>query len=245
MKNNINNKEIIDCLTINSINGLSKTEKDNLLNKINNKFRNNNMKKYFGYGLGFLSLVLVGMYLVNTYMLKPTPQAVDKVIAVLENKGNNAGDSAMKIAVDDHDSISKAQEVLSFEVLRPTEVFGGQLYSVQTAKTFDNTKSDHIFLNFAKDNDIYLNINESKIEPANQYVPEKYEKVELNINGTKVVGYFEKMEVTDIDPNSEQALYGGTSSKSSLTFYVNGVSVLISEFGKLSKENLVQIANSL
>lgn len=244
-QNSIDENIIIDVLIENSSAGLDLTTKKRILNKLNIKLRNNNMKKYIFGSLSFLTLVLGGLFVYNTYLNKPQVNIVNEVVAQLNQSNNNAGDASMKIAVDDHSSLSAAQEVLKLTILRPSEVKGGQLAQVQTAKTFDGSKSDSIYTTFAKDGDMYFQLNEVVTNPENLYKPEVATKVTLNVNGKSVEGYYVKYEETDIDPNSEMALYGGTSAKSELSFYTDGVHVSFYEFGKLSQQDLIDIANSL
>ncbi len=241
----INENKIIEVLVKNSSAGLDETSKKKILNNINIKLRNKYMKKYIFGSVSLLTLVFVGLFVFNTYLNKPEPIVINEVVAQLKTQDTSTGDASMKIAVDDHSSFNAAQNVLSFDVLVPTTVKGGQLAQVQTARTFDGSKSDSIYTTFAVDGDMYFQLNEMKTDPENVYVPEDSTKVTLMINGKELEGYYVKFQETDIDPNSEMALYGGTSSKSELSFYANGVQFSIYEFGKLTQNDLVSIANSL
>lgn len=241
----INENKIIEALVKNSSAGLNETSKKKILNNINIKLRNDYMKKYIFGSVSFLTLVLVGLFVFNTYLNKPEPIVINEVVTQLKPQDNNTGDAAMKIAVDDHTSFNAAQNVLSFDVLVPTVVKGGQLAQVQTARTFDGSKSDSIYTTFAVDGDMYFQLNEMKTDPENAYVPEDSTKITLKVNGKELEGYYVKYQETDIDPNSEMALYGGNSAKSEIGFYTNGVQFSIYEFGKLTQSDLVEIASSL
>lgn len=251
MKNNVNEKQIIEELVLSSSYPVPQDFKSNLQNSLKNKLSRSrfSMKKLLIGGISLLSLSLVAALVYTTYFTKPVAD-YDKVEVVLKDQdSNDSGDAAMgmKLAVDDHDSLSAAQNSLKFTLLKPTVVLEGKLARIQTARTFDGSKSDALYVTFAKDGESYFKVAQMSMDKDNYSVPTDATEVELDIAGEKVDGYYIKYEPMDIDPNSEAALYEGEIEpvRGAISFYYNGLAIEVSEMGELSKDNLVTVVESM
>lgn len=195
--------------------------------------------------LGLVAVLGVGVISYLYSQQKSDLVAYDKVQTSIENSGDS-GDSAMKIAVDEHESFSAAQKVLSFTPFKLSEVLDVQLAGVQTARSFDGSKSGYLYLTFARGGDSYFNITQGAVALSDFFKPEDPQEVDLFIDGENIVGYYVKYHNSDIDPNSEQALYDAVfAADSSLSFYKDGVLVDVSEYAGLSLSQLREIAQSL
>jgi hypothetical protein len=195
-------------------------------------------------GLFVLVAVFTGVYMAT--MQKGQEVAQYNEVEADIPEGSDSGDAALKIAVDEHESLSDATEALTFTPLNLTRILGADLAAVQTARTFDGSKSDYLYLTFVKDGDSYFNLSQSKINASDLVQPEGAEEVVLNVGGEMVKGYYIRYSNSDIDPNSEMYLYEGVfAADSSLSFYIDGIYVDISEYAGLSREDMKSIAESL
>ncbi|MCC7289788.1 hypothetical protein IT417_00855 [bacterium] len=168
----------------------------------------------------------------------------DQVVAQMP-VNPNADASMSKIAVDEHNSISTAALALSFTPLKPIKVFGGELASVQTSKSFDGSKSDSMYLTFVKNGDIFFRLSEMKQDVADFYVPEEGTKVPLTFGGDSVDGYIVKYDKNDIDPISEQALYGEVlPASTSIVLHHDGLFIEVTHFGGLTDGELKELVES-
>jgi hypothetical protein len=159
---------------------------------------------------------------------------------------SDSGDSAMKIAVDDHSSISEALDDLTFTPFDMSRILDAQLASVQTVRSFDGSKSDYLYLSFVKNGESYFNLTQGRVSEENFIAPENAQEVDLNVGGDSVTGYYVKYDNSDIDPNSEAYLYEGVFfADSSLSFYLDGIYVEISEYAGLTLSQMESIAESL
>lgn len=251
MNNKVSEKQIVEELVLSSSYPVPQDFKANLEDSLKNKLIGSrfNMKKLLIGGISLLSLTLVAAFAYTTYFAKPVAD-YDKVeVALKDQDTSDSGDASMgmKLAVDDHDSLSSAQNVLKFTMLKPAEVLEGKLARIQTARTFDGSKSDALYVTFAKDGESYFKVAQMAMDKENYSVPTDATKVELNVAGETVNGYYIKYEPVDIDPNSEAALYEGDIEpvRGAISFYYNGVAVEVSEMGKLSKDNLIAIVESM
>jgi hypothetical protein len=103
-----------------------------------------------------------------------------------------------------------------------------------------------MYLTFAKENDYLFKVLQMKQNSSDFFVPEDSQEISVIVNGNTVKAYYVEYSVNDIDPNSEMALGGDISpASSSLSFNLNGIFFDISQFGELSKEQLLEIARSI
>jgi hypothetical protein len=196
------------------------------------------------FGILVVGAVIAGTYLATGNQKQQLAQ-YNQVEADIPDDSNST-DAAMKIAVDEHESLSDAKEALTFTPLNLTRILGADLAGVQTARTFDGSKSDYLYLTFVKNGDSYFNLSQSKINASDLVQPEGSEDLELNVDGEMVRGYYIRYDNSDIDPNSEMYLYEGVfAADSSLSFYIDGIYVDISEYAGLSREDMKAIAESI
>jgi hypothetical protein len=195
--------------------------------------------------LGVFALAVVSGGVYMAVQNKVVVAKYDKVEA--QAPESDSGDAAMKIAVDDHESLSDAMESLSFTPLNLSRILDGKLAAVQTARSFDGSKSDYLYLTFVKeDGKEFFNMTQSKMSQADFIKPEGGQEVSLNIDGESVTGYYVQYDNSAIDPNSEMALYEQVFvADSSLSLYFNGLYVDISEYAGLTVEDMSAVAESL
>lgn len=249
----IRNKDIVQELIASS----DKRIDENFSNRLEEKISNRLSTNYLNYFLNqmfnknifviILSVLLLGIVTFSLINANTNKTVKYNLIETKLDKSQGDASQSMKIAVDDHDSIDKAKEVLSFNPLLPVNVLNTKLSTIQTGRTFDGAKSDLLLIGFAENNDEILKISLMKYNNSEFIKPEGSEEVQLKVEGNKLTGYYTKYEANDIDPNSELALGGSIqSANSSLLLFVNETSIDISSYSEnITKEELISVANSL
>lgn len=139
-------------------------------------------------------------------------------------------------------SIEEARKSLTFKPLLPTARLDGENISNIKLGTKSNMidDSDTIYLTYADTRGTLYKISESS-KSFND--PTDAQKVALNVQGSPVTAYFYQLGQPESGSSINSA--GNEASPTSYMFwYQNGVRYEISEFGRVSKDQLIQIANS-
>lgn len=252
MKSKVSNQNIInEAVVIGTKATIPADFKEHLEISLKNKLikESFSMKKLILGSLTLLTFGLLFAFVYTTYLTKPSVNNnYDTVTVTDPTKDYENGDGSMgsKLAVDDYNSISEAQNSLSFTVLKPKDTLGSSLARVQTERTFDGSKSSGLYLTFVKGSELHFKLAQRKMSESDFYTPEDAQKVSVNIDGSSIDAYYNIFEPTDIDPNSELMLYEESDPvMSSLTLYYKGLYIEVTEFGSLSVESMKRILESI
>lgn len=252
MKKGINNYNLVQMVIEDSDLKLNDSFKKSLENKLLKKRNNLNLFNIFmskNISIGFVVLLVLFGLGYGVYSFSSVNSKTVKYDAVVgQIKKDNNGDAAvgMKIAVDDHNSLSSAITALSFVPFKPTQTLGYMLALVQTGRTFDGSKSDLLMLGFSDDSEEVIRVTNMKTEQDLGGIDES-EQITLKVEGKEVKGYYIKYDLNDIDPNSELALGGELRSATQvINFTLDGVNVDVSTYSdQVTKADLIKVANSV
>ncbi len=251
----VSSEKIIETLITNSTIDNSKYKRDlesELVERFSKRSYINliffNMQRYSKYLVVLTVLLFSGLVFYQYNSSKVLVAQYDSVTATLPKA--DEGDqmvSGMKLATKQYDSISEAQQDLDFTILKPADVFDGALSLVEIPETFDESIANAVYLEFAKSDEQFLRIAQTKMDKGDFYISPTSTKVQLTIDGENVEGYYEEYDMFIMDEYSEDAVYlgGGSPVRGILIFYYNNLSIEVSEYGDLSMEQLVQIAQSI
>jgi hypothetical protein len=146
---------------------------------------------------------------------------------------------SMKVALVQWDTLAEAEATLTFDLRTPSEFAkGASLTLIETAANEQTAKNDQLYLTYGKGEDVTYKMFIGKSFGAYE------EGVAVTIDG--VTGqYFEVENWEELNTPDAIAFDGGSSPRSYIYWEKDGIYYEVSEFGTLTKEEMIELGNSM
>lgn len=148
--------------------------------------------------------------------------------------------TGLRIATVHWDSVAEASAKLSFTPREPEKTFlSASLTDIETVGSEEDiTKSDSLYLTYGKGEDVVYRVAQTKMEGF-------YEDGEtISVDGV-TGGYYMLENWEEVNDPDAIAFDGGLTSRSYIYWTKNSITYEISEFGDLSKAQLIELGNSM
>jgi hypothetical protein len=208
-------------------------------------------KKRKGFSMNFrkVSLALASVVLIAGVIVVITNRRENKNVEIAEDTSqavdNQSTSQASSLPSQQAASLEEAKKSLSFIPMTPSiKLAGEELGNIKVgSKNGMIDDSDTIYLSYKNANGTLYKISESTKVYG---YPAEVEKVEITVGGRKILASYHRLDGegdSGDSPTSSGEQFA--SPRSYLLFEMEGVHYEISEFGKVSKDQLVELANSL
>lgn len=183
-------------------------------------------------GVLFLAAVAFGVFL-----------NINKDDGVVLNEDNGSGSITMSLPTTTLASIAEAKSAVDFELRLPSDKLSDE--EISLIEKYENPTGDNQFtvaIKYADGQGTLYRISQSRFIGA---VDETAETVKITFLGKTIDAKLTVLSDGSEDPNSGITLGGDSVPSSFLAWETDGVAYEVSEFGRVSKAQLVDIAESL
>jgi len=195
------------------------------------------------YALSFVLLAVVGVGTFNLLSNDDTQQvAVSENLPINDSESVSLSTSLPSVSLE---TFEEAQTAVDFTLYQPSlQLSEESISSIEKIDSFLGDGQDSIAMKYADSTGTLYRVSQSKFIGA---PPEDAEDVKITFLGVTYTAKFAQiLTLGEEDENSESLAYGDDNTPSSfLSWEADGIGYEISEFGRVSKAQLVSLVESM